>query len=177
MLGLLGESKNIKRYSKVSDFIKKDTGRSVIQVTLRNTGEDAYKPELYGTSLTFQRTIFETGSSAYLLKDQHMRDVVRKSKDAMEECRRILDRFQIQVIHQSRCGWLYRKIGEMERYVMDCLKGEEGVCRRVLLSEIYIPYFCKASTYSYGSWFFFAFKFIFSFLPFSLLFNFLFFLS
>ena len=98
VLGLLGESKNIKRYSKVSDFIKKDTGRAVIQVTLRKRGEDAYKPELYGASLTFQRTIFDSGSSANLLKDENMRDVVRKSKDAKEECRRILDRFQIQVI-------------------------------------------------------------------------------
>ncbi len=69
-------------------------------MTLRNTGEDAFKPEVYGSSLTFQRTIFESGSSAYLLKDEAMRDVVRKSKDAKEECRRILDRFQIQVPHK-----------------------------------------------------------------------------
>ena len=66
-------------------------------MTLRNTGEDAFKPELCESSLTFQRTIFESGTSAYLLKDQNMRDVVRKSKEAKEECRHILDRFQIQV--------------------------------------------------------------------------------
>ena len=37
-------------------------------VTLRNTGEDAFKPDVYGQSLTFQRTITENGTSSYLLK-------------------------------------------------------------------------------------------------------------
>jgi len=97
VLGLLGESKHIKRFSKVSEFIKKDASRAVIQVTLRNTGEDSYKSELYGKSVTFQRTINESGTSAYLLKDENMRDVVRKSKEAKDECKRILDKFQIQV--------------------------------------------------------------------------------
>ena len=97
VLGLLGESKHIKRFSKVSEFIKKDASRAVIQVTLRNTGEDSYKEELYGKSVTFQRTINESGTSAYLLKDENMRDVVRKSKEAKDECKRILDKFQIQV--------------------------------------------------------------------------------
>jgi len=97
VLGLMGESKHIKRYSKVSEFVKKDCSRAVIQVSLRNTGEDAYKPEIYGSSLTFQRTITENGTSSYLLKDCNMKDVIRNSKEAKEECKRILDKFQIQV--------------------------------------------------------------------------------
>ena len=96
-LGLLGETRSTKRYAKISEFIRKGASRAVVQVTLRNAGEDAYKPELYGASITFQRTINESGTSAYLLKDQHLRDVVRKSREAKEECKRILDKFQIQV--------------------------------------------------------------------------------
>ena len=64
----MGESKHIKRYSKVSEFVKKDCSKAVIQITLRNTGEDAYRPEVYGASVTFQRTITDAGSSSYLLK-------------------------------------------------------------------------------------------------------------
>ena len=107
VLGLLGETKHIKRFSKVAEFIKKGCVKAVIQVTLSNNGEDSYKPELYGSSITFQRTINEMGSSAYLLKDENMRDVVRKSKDAKDECKRILDKFQIQldspivILHQD----------------------------------------------------------------------------
>ena len=44
-----------------------------------------------------QRTINESGTSAYLVKDEEMKDVVRKSKDAKDECQRILEKFQIQV--------------------------------------------------------------------------------
>ena len=47
--------------------------------------------------MTTQRTINESGTSAYLVKDDEMKDVVRKSKDAKDECLRILEKFQIQV--------------------------------------------------------------------------------
>ena len=104
---MLGETKHIKRFNKVSDFIKKGCSKAVIQVTLSNKGDDSYKPDLYGGSITFQRTINETGTSAYLLKDENLKDVVRKSKDAKDECKRILDKLQIQldspivVLHQD----------------------------------------------------------------------------
>jgi len=96
-LGLLGDPKSVKRYTKVAEFIKKGASKATIQVTLKNCGDDAYKPETYGRSITFQRTINESGTSAYLVKDEEMKDVVRKSKDAKEECLRILEKFQIQV--------------------------------------------------------------------------------
>ena len=107
VLGLLGETKNIKRFNKVSEFIKKGSSKAVIQVTLSNVGEDAYKPEIFGKSITFQRTINESGSSAYLLKGENLEDVARKSKTAKDECKRILEKFQIQldspivVLHQD----------------------------------------------------------------------------
>ena len=107
VLGLLGETKNIKRFNKVTEFIKKGCSKTVIQVTLSNVGEDAYKPETFGKSITFQRTINESGTSAYLLKDENLEDVARKSRNAKDECRRILDKFQIQldspivVLHQD----------------------------------------------------------------------------
>ena len=126
-LGLLGDPKSVKRYTKVAEFIKKGASKATIQViyrvswfsiqhdiqvTLKNCGDDAYKPETYGRRITFQvfnlinlcnflltiqRTINESGTSAYLVKDEEMKDVVRKSKDAKEECLRILEKFQIQV--------------------------------------------------------------------------------
>ena len=52
---------------------------------------------VHNSCLTIQRTINESGTSAYLVKDEEMKDVVRKSKDANEECLRILQKFQIQV--------------------------------------------------------------------------------
>ena len=45
VLGLLADSKHTKRYNKLTDFIQKGHQKAVIQVSLKNEGEDAYKPE------------------------------------------------------------------------------------------------------------------------------------
>ena len=59
-LGLLGETKSTKRFAKVSEFIKKDESRAVIQVTLRNMGEEAYKPLPPWNTRPFQgNTVFD----------------------------------------------------------------------------------------------------------------------
>merc|ERR1712098_21469 len=61
----------------------------------KNEGEDAYKSEVYGPSITFQRTINENGQSSVFIKD-HRQNVVKKAtKDAREEGKRILENFRI----------------------------------------------------------------------------------
>ena len=95
VLGLLADSKHTKRYNKLQDFIQKGYNRATVQVTLKNEGEDAYKSEVYGSSITFQRTINDNGQSSVLIKD-HKQNVVKKAtKDAREEGKRILDNFRI----------------------------------------------------------------------------------
>jgi hypothetical protein len=39
-----------------------------VSVTLRNRGAEAYKPELYGKTITIIRTIARSGSSGYKVK-------------------------------------------------------------------------------------------------------------
>jgi len=95
VLGLLADSKHTKRYNKLQDFIQKGYNRATVQVTLKNEGEDAYKSEVYGSSITFQRTINDNGQSSVLIKD-HKQNVVKKAtKDAREEGKRILETFRI----------------------------------------------------------------------------------
>ena len=43
--------------------------KAVIEVTLSNEGEDAFKPDEYGKSITFIRTINQSGQSSVVLKD------------------------------------------------------------------------------------------------------------
>ena len=62
-LGLLGEARATRRYSRLQDFVRRGAMRAVIQITLANTGDEAYRPEVYGRSVTFQRTITEGGST------------------------------------------------------------------------------------------------------------------
>eukprot|EP00092_Neocalanus_flemingeri_P012357 GFUD01013323.1.p1 GENE.GFUD01013323.1~~GFUD01013323.1.p1 ORF type:complete len:1085 (-),score=369.84 GFUD01013323.1:206-3460(-) len=95
VLGLLADSKHTKRYNKLQDFIQKGHSRAIVQVTLKNEGEDAYKSEIYGASITFQRTINDNGQSSVFIKD-HKQNVVKKAtKDAREEGKRILENFRI----------------------------------------------------------------------------------
>ena len=53
VLGLLADSKHTKRYTKLQDFIQRGTDKAKIIITLKNQGEDAYKPEAYVSSISF----------------------------------------------------------------------------------------------------------------------------
>ena len=65
-----------------------------MEIRLLNTGEGAYKPELYGDSILVSRSVTQS-SSVYKLKDAKGRVVVdKKVKDELE---RILVVFNIQV--------------------------------------------------------------------------------
>ena len=94
VLGLLADSKHTKRYSKLSDFIQKGKQKATIQVTLKNEGEDAYKPEVYGKAITFERIIRDTQTAACIL-DEDKTVVIKKRKAAREEGQRILKAFCI----------------------------------------------------------------------------------
>ena len=92
---MLAESKVTKRYSKLSDFIQKGSNKAEITVTLKNEGEDAYKPEVYGKSITFTRTIWDSGQTGVLIKNYNGETIYKKTKDSREEGKRILECFRI----------------------------------------------------------------------------------
>jgi chromosome segregation ATPase len=94
VLGLLGDSKHTKRYSRLQNFVREGSSKAEIRVTLQNTGPEAFRPEVYGSSITFQRFIHKAGGTSFLLLDQNE---VMKYKDhpARTEGRRVLDEFKI----------------------------------------------------------------------------------
>lgn len=96
VLGLGGNAADTKRYTKVSEYIRKGCNKTVIEISLSNRGEDAYKPEVYGNRITFQRTIhIAKNRSEYLLKDEWDKRV-DIPKQAHEQ-REILHHFHIGV--------------------------------------------------------------------------------
>ena len=58
------------RYSRLQEFVRRGEGRAVVEVTLSNTGEDAFRPEVYGRTITFRRTILATGVATVQLLDE-----------------------------------------------------------------------------------------------------------
>ena len=59
------------------------------------SGEDAYRPDVYGNSITVVRGVTQSGTSSYKIKDNRGRIVC--DKKVREELDRILDSFAIQV--------------------------------------------------------------------------------
>ena len=94
MLGLFADTKYTKRYTKIADFVQKGERSADIKITLRNEGEDAYRQEKYGPSITFHRRILQS-SQSYVSILSSDKNVVVKNKEAREEGKRILDNFRI----------------------------------------------------------------------------------
>ncbi|KAJ8018107.1 Structural maintenance of chromosomes protein 6 [Holothuria leucospilota] len=93
VVGLGGKASVTNRGSALKSFIKE--GRSVAEVSiiLRNQGTDAYRHDLYGSSIRVERRLTADGSSSYKLKSAKGQVVSTKR----EELSRILDQFNIQV--------------------------------------------------------------------------------
>ena len=58
-------------------------------------GEDSYRPDVYGKSISIIRTITKTGAGGYKIKDSNGKIVC--DKKVREELDRILENFGIQV--------------------------------------------------------------------------------
>ncbi|NXB48324.1 SMC6 protein, partial [Leucopsar rothschildi] len=93
IVGLGGKATATNRGSSLKMFIQKGETSADISITLRNQGRDAFKPELYGTSITVNQRINQDGSRTCKLKSKS--GTVISSKK--EELIGILDHFNIQV--------------------------------------------------------------------------------
>ena len=59
-------------------------------MVFKNEGEDALKPDVYGPTITFYRTILDSGPSAVYIKDWKDNIVKKSTKEAREEGKRIV---------------------------------------------------------------------------------------
>jgi hypothetical protein len=92
-LGLGANTSFAQRSSKLGDFVRTGSQKAIISVKLRNVGEDTFKPELYGASITVERTITATGSTTYKFKDHAGKVVSTDRTELVPMC----DRFNIQI--------------------------------------------------------------------------------
>ncbi|XP_061478624.1 structural maintenance of chromosomes protein 6 isoform X2 [Rhineura floridana] len=93
IVGLGGKATVTNRGSSLKVFVKEGQSSADISVTLRNRGEDAFKPQHYGDSITVSQHISLEGHRSYKLKSST--GVLISSKK--EELTAILDHFNIQV--------------------------------------------------------------------------------
>ncbi|NWT87116.1 SMC6 protein, partial [Lanius ludovicianus] len=93
IVGLGGKATATNRGSSLKMFIQKGETSADISITLRNQGRDAFKPELYGASITVNQHINQDGSRTCKLKSKSGAIISSKK----EELIGILDHFNIQV--------------------------------------------------------------------------------
>jgi chromosome segregation ATPase len=84
------------RASNLKELVRKgaNCNAAKIRVTLLNRGTDGFQPDVYGDSITVERTIAVRGGyNGYKLYDQNMEEQSRSKKDLDE----MLDKLNIQV--------------------------------------------------------------------------------
>ncbi|GAA5878570.1 hypothetical protein JCM1840_007454 [Sporobolomyces johnsonii] len=92
-MALGGNAKATNRGQKGGDLIMEGKPSARCCVTLANKGEDSFKPEVYGTEITIERTMNKSGGGNYKIKNSEGKTV--DTKKATLDL--ILDHFNIQV--------------------------------------------------------------------------------
>ncbi|KAI3458312.1 hypothetical protein Pfo_014975 [Paulownia fortunei] len=85
-------ARGTQRANAMKDFIKTGCSHALVQVEIKNQGEDAFKPELYGDIIIVDRRISESTSSITLKNSQGRRVGTKK-----EDLREIVEHFNIDV--------------------------------------------------------------------------------
>ncbi|KAG1931921.1 structural maintenance of chromosomes protein 6 [Pimephales promelas] len=93
IVALGGKAHTTNRGSSLKGFVKEGESSADVSITLRNRGRDAYKPEVFGESITVDLRISSEGLRTYKLRSRTGHIVSSKK----EELIFILDHFNIQV--------------------------------------------------------------------------------
>ncbi|GAB4844106.1 hypothetical protein Ancab_037413 [Ancistrocladus abbreviatus] len=86
-------AKSTQRAAALKDFIKTGCHHAVVLVEMKNQGEDAFKPEVYGDVINIERKISESASSI-IIKDYQGRKVA----SGKDELRELVEHFNVQVL-------------------------------------------------------------------------------
>ncbi|XP_020877425.1 structural maintenance of chromosomes protein 6A [Arabidopsis lyrata subsp. lyrata] len=85
-------ARGTQRAATLKDFIKNGCSYALVHVELKNQGEDAFKPEIYGDTLIIERRISDS-TSLTVLKDHQG----RKISSRREELRQLVEHYNIDV--------------------------------------------------------------------------------
>eukprot|EP01102_Stenamoeba_stenopodia_P023199 TRINITY_DN9919_c0_g2_i3.p1 TRINITY_DN9919_c0_g2~~TRINITY_DN9919_c0_g2_i3.p1 ORF type:complete len:1137 (+),score=245.74 TRINITY_DN9919_c0_g2_i3:152-3562(+) len=81
------------RGHKLADLINKKASAARIIIRMNNRGEDAFKKDIYGDTITVERQLSKDGRNAYLLKN-HQNKIVSKKRADLQE---LMEHFYIHI--------------------------------------------------------------------------------
>ncbi|KAF9970519.1 Structural maintenance of chromosomes protein 6 [Actinomortierella ambigua] len=93
MVCLGGKANATNRAQSLKALIREGASMAEVRLQLRNEGDDAYKPEVYGPRILIERRIAKDGSSGYKLKSFKGKTVSTKRDELAAMC----DHMNIQV--------------------------------------------------------------------------------
>ncbi|KAJ2616935.1 Structural maintenance of chromosomes protein 6 [Coemansia sp. RSA 1365] len=96
IIALGGKATATNRAPSLKEFVREGRTRAIVRVELRNQGPEAYRPELFGSSIIIERQINSSGTatSQFKVKNGDNGDVVSKKK---EDVVAITDHMAIQI--------------------------------------------------------------------------------
>lgn len=92
-VALGGKTTSTGRGSGLKSFIREGQSQSEVTITIKNQGEEAYKPQEYGKSIIITRRFSKEGSSTWKIKSKDGRTISTKKEDLAAIC----DHMNIQV--------------------------------------------------------------------------------
>ncbi|KAK4464229.1 hypothetical protein QBC42DRAFT_295218 [Cladorrhinum samala] len=92
-LCLGGKASSTNRGGSLKSFVKEGCERSILAVRIKNQGQDAYRPEAYGDSITVERHFSRSGTSGFKVKSV-TGSVISSKKQEVDE---IVEYFALQV--------------------------------------------------------------------------------
>lgn len=85
-------AKGTQRASTLKDFIKTGCSYAIVEVEIKNEGDEPFKPDIYGDSIIIERRITQTTGST-VMKDHRGRKVAGRK----DELRELVEHFNIDV--------------------------------------------------------------------------------
>nr|POE64878.1 structural maintenance of chromosomes protein 6 [Quercus suber] len=88
-----GKASSTNRGTSMKSMIKEGEDHAVLAVKIKNAGDGAYKPDLYGRSISVERHFSRTGASGFKIKGSEGKIITTKKSDLDD----ILDFFAFQL--------------------------------------------------------------------------------
>ncbi|KAG6390815.1 hypothetical protein SASPL_148560 [Salvia splendens] len=99
-------ARGTQRANTLKDFIKTGCSSALVQVEIKNQGEDAFKHELYGDTITVERRISESAGGSITLKNSQGRKIGSKRDDLREIVEYFNDALSLDVYRSNFIGSL-----------------------------------------------------------------------
>ena len=118
VLCLGGKASATNRGARLQNFIKEGTDHATIICKVKNRGENAYMPELYGRTIQVERHILRSGTSGFKLKSEKGRVVSTRKSDLEEICDHMMLQIEnpMAVLSQDQARQFISSANAAEKY-------------------------------------------------------------